>query len=371
MRADRRFGLARLLVAALVTLPATLAAQEALERRRVFPGAEFRTLSFDAGLGTKSVSEVVVPIGVVWPISRRVTLDVGTRYARATRTDETQSSASISGLTDLQARAVIELRPDVLVFTVAANLPTGKTGLTAAELPVAGVIASDLIPFPVSSFGSGFNVTSGLAVALPVAGWALGLAGSYRMSGEYTPLADTSASYQAGGEVRFRIGLERIIAQGRVSVGFTYSSFATDEFGGSEVFRPGSRYISQASWSFPIGNLGFTLYGWDLYRSTGFAPISQAAIEKQNIFTLGASATLQLGRNILRPMIEYRRHTEGLATLEPAGRLLSLGARYQMALGERFVLLPSLRFDTGSIASAGTDVGFRGLSVGALLRTNL
>jgi hypothetical protein len=356
------------IVAALAALVTSAAGAQG---RIVATGMEYRTLSLDSGLGAKSVSELVVPIALLWPVSRRVTVDVGTRFASATREDESGASATLSGLTDLQARAVVQVVPDRVLFTLAANLPTGKAKLTGEELAVAGVIASDFLPFPVSSFGNGLNVTSGLALAVPIGGWAVGLAGSYRVSGEYTPLADTNLSYKAGGEMRLRIGLDRIVGQGRVSLGFTYSSFATDEFAGFEAFSPGNRYIGQASWSFPIGNVGVSLYAWDLYRNAGEIPANDTRTEKQNVLTLGGGFSFQLGRNQLRPTVEYRRHTLGVERLEGAGTLLSVGLRYHMGLGERWAVVPAFRFDTGNIANEGSDVGFTGFSGGLSLRANL
>ena len=369
MSARRGFLAGGLVVAALLAAPLTLRGQEA--RRTLFTGAEYRTLSFDAGLGTKTVSELVVPLGLVIPFSDRVTLDLGTRFARAERTDEADSSATITGLTDVEARAVIQLVPDVALFTVGANLPTGKTKLSSEELAVAGAIASDLLPFPVSNFGSGASVTTGLAFAVPVAGWALGLAGSYRMSGSFTPLAGVDSTYKAGAEVRIRAGLDRVIGQGRFSAGFTYSSFSTDEFGGAEVFRPGRRYISQASLSLPLGNIGLSVYAWDLYRAAGDVPINGQTTGKQNLVTVGAGLSIQRGRNLLRPSVEYRMIGEGDSTLVRAGTLLSLGLRYQIAMGETMSVQPSLWFDTGSLPNGGTDVGFRGFSIGMSVRKTM
>ncbi|MDP3775147.1 MAG: hypothetical protein Q8Q85_12870 [Gemmatimonadales bacterium] len=369
MTARRGFRASGLAALALLVAPAALRAQEA--RRTLYTGVEYRTLSFDPGLGTKTVSELVVPIGLVLPFSNRVTVDLGTRFARAERTDESGASGTISGLTDLQARAVIQLVPDVALFTVTANLPTGKTKLSNEQLAVAGAIASDLLPFPVSSFGSGTSVTTGLAFAVPVAGWALGLAGSYRMSGSFTPLAGVDSSYKAGAEMRFRAGVDRVVGQGRVSLGFTYSSFTTDEFGGSGVFRPGKRYIGQAGVSLPLGNMGLSLYAWDLYRASGTVPVNGLTTEKQNLMALGAALSIQRGRNVFRPSVEYRLFGEGDSSLVKAGTLLSLGARYQMATGESMSLIPSVRYDMGNIPNGATDVGYSGFSVGLSLRKTM
>ena len=367
----------RTLVAVVATLAAAPLAARAQDipvgRVRFLSGLEVRSVRFDAGLGLRSVSELVAPIGAIWTASPRLAIDLGVRYARVTRTPEGDSlaSASVSGLTDLQVRGIYQIVPDAVVLTLAANVPTGRTKLTADELPAAGSVASDLIPFPVSSFGSGANVTSGIAVAVPFAGWALGFGGSYRLSGAYTPLADVDSSYKAGGEFRFRAGADRLVGQGRVSLGFTYSSFSQDEFGGSSIFQPGKRYIGQASWSFPLGNLGLAFYAWDLYRNAGTVMLTRDSTEKQNTLAAGAVASIQMGRNVLRPQIELRQQSVGLSEMRSAGRLLGLSLRYQMQLTEALSLLPTLRFDTGNVASNGATISFTGWGLSLGLRTTL
>jgi hypothetical protein len=356
-----------LALASVVLLPAPLVAQGT--GVAALSGVEARGLSFQSGLGIKSVTEVAVPFGVVWTASPRFSFDLGGRYATASRTDSSGSN-SISGLTDVQVRGVYQLAPDIAVFTLAATLPTGTTKLSAAQLPVAGVIASDLLPFPVANFGSGFNVTTGLALAVPVGGWAIGVAGSYRQNGSYTPLADTSLSYKAGGEFRVRAGADRIVGQSRISLGFTFSSFGEDDFGSARIFQSGKRYIGQASWSFPIGNLGLALYAWDLYRANGTVPIDGSLTDKRNVLALGGIASIQMGRSVLRPQVEYRIHTVGASTLSSAGKLFSIGALLQMPLGQRFSLSPVARFDAGNVVNPATAsaVSFTGWDLGITLR---
>ena len=374
----------RSLVAALATivlgvLPRAVTAQGNVPGAVAgYAGFEARGVNFASGLGTKSVSEIAVPFAVTWAASSRLAFDLGGRYASASRTDSLGSHA-LSGLTDIQVRGVYQLVPDLAVFTVSANLPTGKAKYTPDELLVAGAIASDLLPYPVANFASGFNVTTGLALAVPVGGWAVGLAGSYRMNGTFTPLADTSASYKAGGEFRLRVGADRILGQSRLSLGFTYSSFGEDQFASSPIFQSGTRYISQFSWAFPIGNVGLTLYLWDLYRAAGSQLISGGiATPKRNVFTAGGVASLQLGRTVLRPLIELRSFTLGSGQLLGAGTLVSLGARYQLPLGNRLTLLPSAGFDTGNenvLAADGNPtsqkVSLTGWNVGLTMRASM
>jgi hypothetical protein len=356
-------------VAALVAWPALLPAQT--PRPRIIAGAEFYGVSFDPGLGAKSVSEIVAPLGVAIPVGPRFAFDAGTYLVSATRKAETGETATISGLTDLTLRAGYQLVPDAVALTVSVNLPTGQSSLDADQVLVAGATATDLVPFPVTSFGSGFNVTSGAAVAVPVGGWALGAAGSFRFNGDYQPSADTSVTLTPGAEYRLRLGMDRVVGQGRVSFGVTFSTFSRDEFGVDQV-NGGQRLITQGSWSFPVGNANVALYLWDINRtsdSTAAAscPFASCAQAKENTVALGATASVRTGRHTLRPALEYRRSWRGETALAPYGSLVSIGARYFLQASDRFTVIPGLRLDVGSI----TGVGLTGFSGSLTVRANL
>jgi hypothetical protein len=365
MRVRLAAAFAALLVIA-VTVP--LRAQE--DRGRALAGVEYYGVSFGAGIGTKSVRELVVPLGVMFPIGRRLTIDAGTYVVSAERTDEANASATINGLTDLVVRGAWRVRPDVFTLTVAVNVPTGQATLDGDQLLVAGAVATDLIPFPVTSFGSGFNVTTGAAVAVPVAGWALGLAGSYRYNGDYEPLADTSVALQPGAEYRVRIGADRLVGQGRLALGVTFSTFSRDEFGADQL-SGGQRLISQASLSLPIGNSTLAFYGWDVLRNSDSSDV--ALQQKQNTIALGTLVTLPLARGTLRPSVEVRKAWAGVTTLEDAGTQVGLGLRYQRSLSRRFTVLPGFRFDFGSLPGTGgaANVSYTGVSASLAVRAAL
>jgi hypothetical protein len=377
-RGRLRSGLALVALLGASRLAPALKAQTPASDGRVtaYTGAEGRGLTFQSGLGVKSISEIAIPFVVVWPASPSLSFDVGGRYASVSYTADSGKS-TISGLTDVQARGVYQIVPDIAVFTVSVNVPTGKTELSSAQVPAAGAIASDMIPFPVSNFGSGFNVTSGLALAVPVGGWALGAAGSYRVNGNFTPLAplpDSAAvPYKAGGEFRVRVGADHIVGQSRISLGVTVSTFGEDDYGGSPAFQSGTRFITQGSWSFPIGNAGMAVYAWDLYRAAGSEPITGTATQKRNVVTVGVAGSFQTGASVLRPMVEFRNQSLGAGTMSAAGRMFSLGARYQLPLGESLMLVPLARFDAGSVVNQVTSqsVSFTGWDVGVTLRATM
>lgn len=372
-RTSGRCGLALLLALAL---PAAARAQQ---NRRVISGVEYRAMSFDPGLGYTKVSEFVVPVGVIWTVSPRLTFDVGTRFASASSTTAPdtagrQVTATLSGLTDTQARLVYQVRPDMLALSLTANIPTGKSLLSSDQLGVAGPIAHDLIPYPVSNFGSGTSVTTGLALAVPVGGWAVGIGGAFRMSSGYTMFYAPDSSHapydlKPGAEMRFTLGADRVFGDAHASFGLTYSSFANDEVAGQQL-APGKRVIGQASWSQPFLGANLALYAWDLYRGASNDMAGAAAIQEQNLVAVGGALTIQQGRNQLRPSVEYRRHWAGFNSLQAEGTLLALGLRYAMMMGDRMTLLPAVRYDMGNVVGlSGTDVGYHGLSASLMLRT--
>jgi len=351
----------------LAGVPATLQAQ--LDRPAALFGVEYRSVSYGtAGFrGTKSVSEFAVPLGLALPLGRRFTADVGTYFVAANLTDVGGGSYDLSGLTDVIVRGSFQIKPDVAVFTVALNLPTGNATLDTAQILVAGSTATDLITYPVQNFGTGFNVTTGLALAAPVGAWAVGIAGSFRYNGEYQPFIGDTTPLQPGGEFRIRLGADRIVGQGRVSLGVTLSNFSTDEFG-TQANKPGARFIPQASWSFPVGNNTLSLYGWDIYRKSAQDTTVQM---NENTLALGAIFALRTGRNVLRPQIEYRKAWLAQPNLgmQNNGNLVAVGARYSIAASRRMTLVPGARFDFGSVPDGSTSVSFSGISASLNLRT--
>lgn len=359
-----------LIAAAIVALPSALAAQDP-SRARFITGAEFYTTSFDPGTGTKSVRELVAPLGLVLPLSPRLSLDLGTYFVSVEREDEAGGSASISGLTDVMVRGAYQLKQDFATLTFGVSLPTGQGTLTRDQLLAAGTVASDLIPYPVTSFGAGFTATTGLAIAMPAGAWAIGLAGSYRYNASYDPIAPDTAdpnppSLTPGSEFRVRLGADRLVGQGRLTAGLTYSTFSQDEFG-ADRSSPGPRIISQLSWNMPLGNNSVAFYFWDVYRGEGDATAALPSI-KQNTFALGVVGGFRMGGGLLRPSLEVRQQkTQTSGASDESGSLIGVGAKYQLQAGSRVTVIPGVRFDTGSIA----DVSFTGLSGSLALRVGL
>ena len=109
--------------------------------------------------------------------------------------------------------------------------------------------------------------------------WGVGLAGSFRWSGKYSPYSGGGAldslTYEPGMEGRVRLGADRTVGQGRIRLGLTYSTFGDDTYGvgsGADTkYSPGNRFIAEGSYNWPGFGGTLNAYVWDYYRKTGAA----------------------------------------------------------------------------------------------------
>ena len=200
----------RLLIASLAALPALAGAQGGV---RLGPQFVSYTLGDPSNV---TITETAVPVFVFMPLRPGLTLDVGSAFAMANvkSTDNSQKRESkISGPTDTQIRATMNLGTDMVLLTAGLNVPTGKATADTSEQMAAALIGNDFLVFPISSMGSGFGGTGGLALAKPVGQWNLGAGVSVRTGMPFDPYQDG-----AGNKLRYEPGTELVVRAARVSL---------------------------------------------------------------------------------------------------------------------------------------------------------
>lgn len=366
-----------LLCCALAVTPALAVAQasDALySRATALTGVEYRGFSFE-GATFPNTMQFRIPVIAVVPIGRQVSLDVATNFA-SSRTEGAGGDLTLSGLTDTQIRALYTVSRDRVVASVGLNLPTGQQKLTSEEFAVAGAVSSTFLSFPVASVGMGFSATGGLAWAQPVGAWSLGLSGSFRYQGSYTPTSDTTLGlkeYSPGTEIRVRAGLDRLLGQStRITLGGTFSTFSTDEFVGagqvpSGRYQPGPRIIGEFALVRVVGRSTVTFVMWDYFRTAGKTNDVTDDQTQENVF----NAELRWGfpvspRVQLEPLVGFRQY--GLKDFS-GGSLVSGGLTARLGLSDRMAAHLAGRFDGGWVAAR--DVGratLTGVGLTAFLR---
>jgi hypothetical protein len=357
---------------AMISLATPLAGQGAsalYTRWNGLSGFEFQTYHFSAGLGVQDATQWSVPLVVVAPLGRQMSLDLTTHLAHS-EVKGASSSVSFSGLTDTQLRLLYTLGRDRAVASLSFNLPTGARSVSTSQFQVASAIGSNFLAFPVSNLGTAFGVTGGAAYATQAGGWSVGVAGSLRYLGSYEPFTDQSISYNPGLEGRLRAGADRLIGQrSRLLVGLTFSNFSTDQFSGtgslvSGNYRPGSRFIGDLGYAYTWGRMTLAFAAWDFYRLAGRTNGATSPETKENIF----NAELRVGRQmtpklVLEPLVAFRQWS-------PAdyrgGRLVTFGLNGRVGISDQWSAQASARLGPGWVSEPGrgrADVTAAGISV--------
>lgn len=362
------------LALASLALPHPARAQYVPEPGAVSTGAEARYYRFGQDLGVKSLGQVAIPLAIVFPVGR-VTIDAGAWLAATTLTRLDGYRETVSGLTDTQIRAAWVLGSDAVVLTAMVNLPTGADNLTAAEYAVLSAASSSFLAFPVNAYGSGASATLGVAGAVRSGAWNLGLAASARLSDDFTPFKDADGrfTYKSGLEARARVGADRLVGNGKLAFGLTYSTFSDDEFatgsGATGVYRPGRRFIGEASYTTLVGGATVTGYLWDFYRNSGDSA-GFSVRNHENLFAAGIAGRIPMNPTVnLEPGAEVRfsNPAEGSAVL------LELSAAARIRLSSRYTLIPVARVDMGRLVEPAPGYGhaIRGGGLSLFLRWSL
>ncbi len=352
---------------------APVTAQDPLySSRSVMGGFQIQNYSFRQGYRPDNVSHIrqySVPLGFVIPFGKRLSLDVGAQYAHTESKTFADTTSSFNGLTDTQVRGSYTFGNDAVVTTLMLNLPTGVSQDSASRQAIASSAASNFLSFPVNTYGTGFYATGGVAVAQQLGSWNVGLAGSLRLSTKYQPFNDpgNAFKYRAGSEVRFRLGVDRLLGSSRFNAGFTFSTFGNDQFSALPApttngsYSPGSRFISEIGITAPVGTSSVSAYMWDYYRASSDTSVSN----RENVFAIGALGSIPLGKGVsLEPLAETRIWSPK----DGGGYLIGGGAALRLGLTPHFSFVPGGRYDRGALKNSGKAYLVTGWGVTSLLR---
>jgi hypothetical protein len=345
-------------------------------------GALIQTYTFEnpqtAGLETFRL--ISVPYAASVALGSRVSLAVDGAWASGEATSPSGLSAELSGPTDTQVGATFTLGPDWLVLSADATFATGKSTLSLAESLVAGIVAADLLPFAINTWGSAGSVGGSAAAATQLGAWGVGFAAGYWVAGEFEPLSDVSLGYSPGNHLQLRVAVDRDLGASTLSGTVGYQRFSDDEIVGANLFKSGSRIQSTVSLAFPLGLRSSALvYGGVNHRSQGTLLLDQSVLgaagdsPSQQLFLAGTDLRIPLGRaSALLPSAELRvfRAEDGASQgwLASAGTSLDLRLAGNSA-SRRIVLSPSARVRTGNvIVEEGADSGIFGWELGLIVR---
>ncbi len=372
----------RLATAALALLVSFTAAEKsAAQAVETGAGAAVRFDAYSFGTpsaaGASSVQLLTIPLAARVVVAPGLTIAARGAMARA-RVAAWGSDYTLSGLTDteLRATAALERGRTSLALAGVALVPSGHASLTLDEAVVAGTIASDLLPFAISNWGSGGGGGLELSAVRALDGGSAGVSAGYRMAREFRPFDALDAAYRPGIELRFGVALDRTLENDRtLALQLAYSRFGEDQLEGRGWLRAGQRVLALGSYTLPVRSAAVSSYGGVLYRSGGalgeflnswnlWGVLSRFAPPSETLVLLGSGARVPWRGQVLLPSIDFRLLRRGDGTGQ--GLLLGVGSSAELALGDGGVrLVPSARLRLGRLLVAqDATSSVRGLEVG-------
>ena len=208
---------------------------------------------------------------------------------------------------------------------------------------------------------------------------------SYRAADEFEPRSDTSLAYSPGNELRIRLGVDRNVGEtGKFTAGVTLQSFASDEFGGRNLFQSGNRLRVDATYAFRAGSTTWSLSVADVRRAEGDLSLqilnstgdivgdSLVATDTQNLFFASLRGAIPIRSTLyLRPIVDFR--LQGLGTppgeVDVGGNWI-LGGGFDLPLRVMGLdVFPRVKVNVGRLkAPDGTAQGLIGVEASGTVR---
>lgn len=189
----------------------------------------------------QGITEWSVPIRATIPLRENLQLSLRGSFASATG-DELET---VSGLSDAQASLsyVRQVGEGSVIVSAGVNAPIGKQELTLDEFTTATLLSQNVFDFRVPGFGQGLGLATGATWAVPVGeDVVLGLGGSFRYQGGYTPLEGMASNYNPGNEVLVTGGLDyRLNRTSALSGDVSITLYGTDQVGDVDQFEAGNK----------------------------------------------------------------------------------------------------------------------------------
>lgn len=301
---------------------------------------------------------------------RLVTFDVTGGWARATLQQADGTRVTLSGPTDTHASLRLAVPGRHASLAVVAALPTGETAYSAEEARIIGALASDLLPFRISTWGTGGQFGLVGAVQRDFGTIGLGLSAAWVGAREMDLLEDAAFAYRPGNEVRLRAAadLDAGVA-GKLSLQVTWQHSATDLLDGQNLYEAGDRWQVMASYAFAAGRTASGIvYGGALLRESGRHLLEPALVApRHELLLAGAGLRVPVGGFTLQPTLDARllRSAEEAG----AGAILGVGLAAERRNAGGLAVTPVIRARFGALdgaagASSGLVAFDAGLSIG-------
>lgn len=306
----------------------------------------------------QTLTQLSVPVVAVVPFKDRWQLSL--RGSGASTSGE--NLETLSGLTDVRvalsyARSVGD---GSLILNASVNAPVGKEDLTRDEFNTARLLSRNFYRFRVASFGQGFGGGTGVTWAIPVTeSIVVGIGGSFRYRGSYSPSVGRQEEYDPGEEGRLTGGIDIQLDQySALSTDVSFFTYGTDTVGSVDQFEVGNQFSVRMQY---LRETDQTLRIVGYYREQEKSVLPLRSDANRELQVLPSQAKIQgrytfgLGESVdLRMSAAGRWYDE---TTFESKTLLTVVLEPRIAVGERLSVSPRVAYTIGSLTGLEGGLG--------------
>jgi hypothetical protein len=372
----------RLIVAAAAAIGATLLLGRPLDAQisgslappRAAIGTTYESYSFQDPVvaNIESISLLTTSVAASAPLRGAVAVGLAGRYARGSMLRGDGSESTVDGLTDAELSVTVPVRRGNVVTTFGGLLlvPIGSARMSVEEADLAGIIASELLPFRMTHWGTGGGAGGSLGAAYVGAAGSVGVTAGYLVSRRFAPVEGSPFTYQAGNRAQIRLAADRRVGPaGKLALNLVFLHSDADLGDDTNLFQPGNRYQGLGSYSFAFGRRGSAI----LYLGGEHRRESQAlrditrGMPAQDLILAGGGIRLPVGGSVLLPNVDARVFRR--ASAEDQGYVTGVGLALESTVGQ-IMFVPGARVRFGRlVADQSTDTPVSGFEVGLTLRS--
>jgi len=201
----------------------------------------------------RTLGQLVMPISTYIPL--RENLEGRLYIAGVSNSlDEPGATRGLKGLTDVRIQINKSMMEDHLLFSLGANLPTGKTGLDFdEELAVMKYLSRDYLSYPNRRLGHGLGVNLMVGGATVAGEFRLGCSALFHYTGEYEAYEDNS-KYNPGDYFSLNAGAQRVQGRALLMGDLTFTTYGDDMQDGLKAFSRGNQFTFRIGTVFKASN---------------------------------------------------------------------------------------------------------------------
>ncbi len=321
----------------------------------------------------QTISEMVIPINFILPVSKKAAITVSTNSAFA---NLNTASTKLNGLTDTRISGSLVTMDDKLLITAGVFLPTGKTKLEDDQASVASALALYPLNFRVPSFGQGLMANISAVMAFETKNFILGGGLGFIYKNGFKPYSNVDAVYKPGMEFSVNAGGETNGSRKfKLTLDVTYTFYGKDTYEDTEVFKSGNKLIADLRALFKFRGMDLLLFARERTKGRNDRGLGNLATEDKNSngnqLDFGSVAYVPLSNTVgWKILADFKLYSKNEYENNGA-TIFGAGTGFTFALSDNFSFDLLGKYSTGTLNNQSISLGITGFEFGGNIKISL